>query len=303
MTRNKSALPLGLVAVALLSMTAAAAAPALKFTFKDVTVPKALETDSYGINNAGTIAGDYVDANGVQHGMILAGKKVTKVDIKNCTTTPTGGIAFYGINKSNVAAGWCTDTTSGQSVAFTYSKGKVTTIAYPKALGTQLNGLNDAGTLVGNYIDANGAQNAFVYAKKKYSKLKPPSGVASTANAWAINNKGVITVYGFDSTGAAYISGYTADNGKTYKKFAYPKAGTTGTVVHAINNNGDVDGTYFDANSGGHGVLLHGGKYYAFDDPKASNSTRADGLNDTLGIVGRYTPSAGGNYGFFAQAK
>ncbi len=141
-----------------------------------------------------------------------------------------------------------------------------------------------------------------MYSAKKYTKITPPSGVASTANAWSINNKGVIAVYGSDTNGN-YVSGTTADKGKTYKKFAYAKAGTLGTVIHGVNNKGDVDGTYFDSNSAAHGVLLHGGKYYSFDDPKASNSTRADGLNDTLEIVGRYTPSAGGNFGFSAQAK
>ncbi len=132
MTRNKSALPLVLLASTVLSLTAAASAPALKFTFKDVTVPKALETDSYGVNNAGTIAGDYIDASNVQHALILAGKKVTKVDVKNCSVT-----AFYGINKTNVAAGWCTDNNTGESDAFTYAKGKITKIAYPKAVSTQ----------------------------------------------------------------------------------------------------------------------------------------------------------------------
>ena len=66
-----------------------AAAPTLTFTFKDVHSFKAAqETDSYGINNAGVIVGDYIDSAGVQHGMILNGTKVTKADHPNCLARP-----------------------------------------------------------------------------------------------------------------------------------------------------------------------------------------------------------------------
>jgi hypothetical protein len=49
--------------------------------------------------------------------------------------------------------------------------------------------------------------------------------------------------------------------------------------------------------------VLSQGKYYPFDDPKASNSTRADGLNDNLEILGRYSPSTGGSFGFKATVQ
>ena len=291
--------------VVCVSLSVAAAAPALKFTFKDVNAPGATQTDSYAINNAGAIAGDYVDKSGVQHGMILAGKKLTKFDNKSCQNTgnATGSIAAFGINKTNVVAGWCYSTTTGLAIGWTYAKGKYTMLKGPKgAAQVEANGINDAGSVVGTFFDNSGNQSAFVLAKGKYTTLKPPSGVTSAATAWSISNKNVITVYGTNSSGG-YTSGYTSNNGKSYKAFKAPKEGATGTVVHAVNNNGDVTGTYFDSNSAAHGVLLHGGKYYSFDDPSASNSTRSDGLNDKLGMVGRYSPSDGSNHGFFAQAK
>jgi probable HAF family extracellular repeat protein len=291
--------------VVCVSLSVAAAAPALKFTFTDVNAPGATQTDSYAVNNAGAIAGDYVDSSSVQHGMILAGKKLTKFDNKSCQTTgnATGSIAAFGVNKTNVVAGWCYSTTTGLAIGWTYAKGKYTMIKGPKgATQVEANGINDAGAVVGTYFDSTGNQNAFLLSKGKYTTLKPPAGATNTIVAWAISNKNVITVYGLNSSGG-YTSGYTANNGKSYKKFAYSKAGTTGTVVHAVNTNGDVDGTYFDTNGLAHGVLLHGGKYYPFDDPKASNSTRADGLNDKLVIVGRYSPSDGTNHGFKATAK
>jgi hypothetical protein len=51
------------------------------------------------------------------------------------------------------------------------------------------------------------------------------------------------------------------------------------------------------------GQVLSEGKYYSFDDPKASNRTRADGLYDNLEILGRYSPSTGGSFGFKATVQ
>ena len=102
---------LGVLVVLMFVAVGIAAAPPLTFTFSDVHANKtATETDTFSVNNAGMIAGDYVDSAGVQHAMILAGKKLTTVNHVNCTTS--GGypaaIAFYGINKSGAAAGFWT---------------------------------------------------------------------------------------------------------------------------------------------------------------------------------------------------
>ena len=51
-----------------------AVAPTLTFTFSDVHANKtATETDTFAVNSAGVIAGDYVDSGGVQHAMINLG--------------------------------------------------------------------------------------------------------------------------------------------------------------------------------------------------------------------------------------
>jgi probable HAF family extracellular repeat protein len=280
---------------------ASAAAPALKFTFKDVIAKKtALETDSYGINKAGMIAGDYLDSAGAQHGMILAGTKLTTIDRKICSTTPPNAIAFWSVNSAGVAAGWCTNT-SGVQIGFTWAKGKFTDIKIKGALLVNANGINDKGAVVGTYVDSAGVQHGFLKVGAKITKLDPPR-IVTLSTAFGINNAGVITVYGLDSN-SKYVSFTTANKGKTYKKFVAPKEGSLGTAIHAPNNKGDIVGTYFDSSNVAHGVLLHGGKYYSFDDPKAAN-TRADGLNDTLKIVGRYGAGNGnGGFGFSAQAK
>jgi hypothetical protein len=284
---------LGVVLVLTFVAVGIAAAPPLTFTFSDVKSTKtATETDSYGVNNAGVIAGDYIDSAGVQHAMTLAGKTLTTVNNKKCSSA----IAFYAINSAGTAVGWCTGATG--AIAFTWTKGKFTPIAYPKATQTEATGINDKGTVVGLYFDSASVQHGFVKTGTKYKTLDIKGD--TSADAYGINNAGDIAIYAITSAGDYDSYLY---NGKTFKSIKDPNAGALGTVVHAPNNKGDIAGTYFDSNNFAVGFLYHGGKYYDVKDPKANNSTRNDGLNDTLEMVGRYTPTAGGNVGFKATTK
>lgn len=284
---------LGVLIVLTFVAVGIAAAPPLTFTFSDVIATKtATETDSYGVNNAGVIAGDYIDSAGVQHGMILAGKKLTTVNNKNCSSL----MAFYAINSAGTAVGWC-DASTG-AIAFTWTKGKFTTVAYPKAAQTEATGINDKGWVTGLYFDTASVQHGFVKKGKIYKTIDVKGDTSS--DVYGINNAGDMCVYAINSAG-----GYSSFlyNGKTFKAISDPNAGTTGTVAHAPNNKGDIAGTYFNSNAQAVGFLLHAGKYYDVIDPKASNSTRNDGINDKLEMVGRYTPAAGGNFGFKAITK
>lgn len=273
-------------------------AVALTFVFKDVqATTTAQETDTYGINNARAIVGDYVDSAGIQHGVILGGVNAfTSVDRADCINAPgSTSIAFYAINSANVAAGWCTNT-SGVQIGFTYSRGHFTDINIPGAILTNAIGINDAGAVVGTYVNSSGVQHGFVLVGSTLTNLDPP-GVTSLATAWGINNAGVISAFGVNASGT-YVSFTTADMGQTWTPLHAPGEGSVGTAMHQINNNGDVVGTYFDSSGNRHGVLYHGGMYYSFDDPNGVGSTRANGLNDMLVMVGRYGSGVYGGIGY-----
>jgi hypothetical protein len=275
-----------------------AAAPPLTFTFKDVHANKtALETDTYGVNNAGVIVGDYVDAKSVQHGMILAGTKLTTVDNKACEAIAgTGGISFYGVNSAGAAAGWCTNAKTGLDTGFVYSKGKFTPVNFPKSNGTQATGINDKGEVVGLYFDSANLTHGFSKIGTKYTSISVKGGTNTVA--WGVNNAGQITVYTTNSAGTfdSYLM-----TGTKLKKIDNPGAGTTGTIVHAPSNVGDIDGTYYDTAGTEKGWLLHKGKYYDVVD--TGGVTRADGLNDKSVLVGRYGSGSFGGTGFKATYK
>lgn len=280
-----------------------AAAPTLTFTYSNVVAEKtAMETDSYAVNDAGAIAGDYVDSADVQHGMILAGTKLTTVDNSACEAiTGADGIAFFGINSAGTAAGWCVSTKTGDPIAYTYAKGKFTAINFPKSLYTEANGINDKGDVVGIYFDTAGAQHGFSKVGAKYTSIDVKG--ETSADAWGINNKGQITVYAINSAGD-YDSFLLT--GKSFKNIDNPAAkGGLGTIVHnpAPNGAGDIDGTYYDSAGDEHGWLLTGGKYYDVEDSGDANETRADGLNDKLEIVGRWGAGTSGGTGFKATTK
>jgi len=290
---------LGVLLVLTFVAVGIASAPPLTFTYSDVHANKtALETDTYGVNNAGVIAGDYVDSKSVQHGMILAGTKLTTVNNKTCEAiSGTGGISFYGINSSGQAAGWCTNSKTGLDEGFVYSKGKFTAVNVPKSNGTQATGINDKGWVVGLYLDSAGLTHGFVKVGTKYTTLDVTGETNSVA--WGVNNKGQITVYATNSAGDFDSFLVT---GKKFKNINNPNAaGGLGTIVHTPANNGDIDGTYYNSAGTEMGWLLHKGKYYDVVDP--GGVTRADGLNDKSELVGRYGSGSFGGTGFKATTK
>ena len=290
---------LGVLLVLTFVAVGLAAAPLLTFKFTDVHANKtALETDTYGVNNAGVIVGDYVDSKSVQHGMILAGTKLTTVDNKSCAAiSGAGGISFYGVNSAGAAAGWCTSSKTGLDTGFVYSKGKFTPVNFPKSKGTQATGINDKGWVVGLYLDSASASHGFVKVGTKYTGIDV-KGETNTV-AWGVNNKGQITVYATNSAGDFDSFLVT---GKTFKNINNPKAkGGLGTVVHTPSNVGDIDGTYYNSAGTEMGWLLHKGKYYDVVDP--NGTTRADGLNDKSVLVGRYGTGSFGGTGFKATYK
>jgi len=292
---------LGVLLVLTFVAVGIAAAPPLTFTFSDVHASKtAIETDTYGVNDAGVIVGDYVDSASVQHGMILAGKKLTTVNNKACAAiSGTGGISFYGVNSAGAAVGWCTSTKTGLDTGFMYAKGKFTPVNFPKSNGTQATGINDKGEIVGLYLDSANATHGFSKIGTKYKDISV-KGETNTV-AWGVNNAGQITVYATNSAGDFDSFLVT---GKTFKNINNPNAkGGLGTIVHtpAPNTKGEIDGTYYNSAGTEMGWLLHKGKYYDVVDP--GGVSRADGLNDKSELVGRYGSGTFGGTGFKATYK
>src|SRR5579864_2693414 len=272
----------------------AADAPPLTFTFVKASVPGAIATGPGGINNAGMSVGGYTDSSGVGHGYILKGKTFTKLDDPKAKTGTTGAsnIQYNG----TVVVGAYTNT-AGVGVGYMYKGGKYTDIPGPKGnKGTAANAINDLGAIVGNYADSAGVQHGFLLKAGKYTTLTVPGGLGTVATG--INNKGTIVAYYFVNSTGTLGSVMTTNNGKTFKKINVPGAGPLGSGPLDLNNENDVCFEWFDGAGLFHGALLHKGKYYKFDYPKAYESY-GGGLNDKSMLAGGYIPTKGAAFQSF----
>jgi probable HAF family extracellular repeat protein len=84
--------------------------------------------------------------------------------------------------------------------------------------------------------------------------------------------------------------------GGTYTALNYPKS--TSTQALGINNNGEIVGSYTDANGGMHGFHYANGEWTSIDDPSGIGITLVNGINDNGVIVGFITISSTVNTGF-----
>ncbi len=270
-------------------------APALSFTFTKASVPGAVMTEPGGVNNAGVSVGLYLDKGSVQHGYILNGKKLTKLDDPKAAPSTTAG-SNINPNGAISVVGSYTSKTNGASVGFLYKGGKFTDVAGPKGnIGTTASAVNDTGAIVGSYVDSNGVTHGYLLKGGKYTTLDPPGSTSTTATG--INKSGKIVMFWIDSNGAYESSLY---NGKTYKTINVP--GAAHSLSLDLNAAGDVCYQWIDSGGVNHGALLHLGKYYKFDFPK-STGTYGGGINDKSTIIGGYQTSAGGSSWFGYEAK
>jgi probable HAF family extracellular repeat protein len=117
--------------------------------FHVITIPGAVGgAQATGINNSGVTCGFFIDANGVNHGWLINRGIFMPLDVPNST-----GTQALGLNNRGKVAGFFTDA-AGQSHGFVYTIGTASfvTVDDPNGVGsTIVNGINDAGKLVGFY--------------------------------------------------------------------------------------------------------------------------------------------------------
>jgi probable HAF family extracellular repeat protein len=157
------------------------------------------QTDSHGINNSGSIVGDYYDSS-TNHGFLLSGGTYTTIDFPGSVAGSANGINDSG----QIVGDYAVDT--GGSVrpehGYLLSGGKFTTIDVPGAVGlTAAQGINSPGQIVGYYSDSSGSSHGFLLSGGKYTTIDFPNGTNTQADA--INDSGQI-VGTYDSPDGTY---------------------------------------------------------------------------------------------------
>jgi uncharacterized membrane protein len=119
----------------------------------------------------------------------------------------------------------------------------------------------------------------------KFVRLDFPGAAETSANG--VNNAGVIV-------GSYVLNGHTHGFKLSNGRFTtIDIKGAQITTVSAINDKGDLAGTFATNDLKSHGFILHGGAFTRLDFPGAVNGTVANGINNSLTVVGTVDDVAG----------
>ncbi len=222
------------------------------------------------INDSGTVAGGFVDANGA-HGYLRA------PDGTFTTFDPTGDPAQVQIvvpnqiNASGTAAGTYVDTNGVFHGFLRTSDGTITVVDAPGAgtianEGTELTDINAGGVIVGGInvgiVDGVNTTHSFILAADgTYTMFDPPQSGAHSSLAEGINDGGVVVGTYRDANLVRH--GYLRQPDGTFVSFDDPNAAplplsteNIGTTPHRINASGTVVGVYSDANGARHAFVM-----------------------------------------------
>jgi len=225
-----------------------------------------------GINDSGTILGQYEDDNFLDVGFILgANGKLTsfKVPSESISDTNYGThpASYSGINKSGAITGSYTATADGTSRGFVRApNGKFTTFSVSGAnsgiaYGTFPLSINDGGAITGYFTDGTNACRGFVRSPGgKVTVFTAPDlapGICTFVPA-SINDSGAITGCYMDTSYVAHSFVRTAAG--EFTSFEVPGASTQGydgqgTCAVSINQAGVITGSWTDKSGNTHGFL------------------------------------------------
>ncbi len=219
--------------------------------FSSITVPTALQTYPFSINDAGEVAGSYNSTDGNAYGFLL--------DSSGNYSTFNPGTAGHVITVSNqqvdssgqVGGTYYQD--GGTYGFFRSAAGSITTYGGPMSSGSiSPTGLSDKAIAVGYYLDANSQAHGFWRTTAGIITTLDISGANQTF-VRAINVGGVMTGYYVDSSGVGH--GFVRDQFGNLTFFDDPNAGSGGTKPWAINRSGQIAGTFIGPHAQEHGFL------------------------------------------------
>jgi hypothetical protein len=203
-------------------------------------------TQGRGINNLGTVCGDYAGSDDNGHGFFLSHGTFTEYNVPNALAT-----LVFGINNVGDFAGTFSNG-GGIFQAFVNLGGAVTSFSVPGASSTFAYQLNDSNRLlVGYYVDSSGILHG--YFRDTNGALHfpiDPSGSTGTV-LFGLNDFNWVVGRYTDSSGATHGLFFVPPN--QFFSFDYP--GSTFTSLNGINAAGFICGRYTDASGVDHGIL------------------------------------------------
>src|ERR1022692_1278460 len=257
----------------------AAQSTAQTYTITDLgTLPGNSVSKAHALNDAGEAAGVSETPTAAIATMFRGGKATS------ISTLGSSVSVANAINGSGEIAGWNSynSNVTFDPQAFIYSNGSMQNINSPALFpsGTEANGINNAGEVVGTGYLSPSNFHAFLYSGGKMKDLGP-SG-AFQATAYAINTSGQIVGTYSPNSGASGTFLYT---NRTMTTLPNP-AGSRGGFGIAINDNGEIAGSPYPSAGGSHAAKFSGGAWTDLGNLTGAQGSGATAINTAGQIVG-----------------
>jgi hypothetical protein len=259
------------------------------YVYTTVNIPSlagAYNSTLVGINDQGELIG-YSASNAAESGFVWSHGTVTWLN--DPAAGPGGFTSVNAINNAGDVVGQACNASVSSCFGFVYSHGRYTTIIDPLVIPNDpltaynnATGINDAGEVVGTY-DGPSGEEAFIEKNGVYTTLD--SRLTDDVGApTSINDSGEILA-NFD----------VLDNHGKFSYLSDPLAMPPGppfptyTDGYAINNPGEVAGSYIDTSFNNNGFVESDGIYTTVDDPlDTTENTLIYGINDRGQVVGDF---------------
>jgi hypothetical protein len=169
---------------------------------------------------------------------------------------------------------------------------------------TRANGINDSGTVVGDFFGSDGVFHGYFYSNGAYSVPWDLQGFNEHRNKFSTSLFGIS--FGGNLAGAAnphppVTEGFAVIGGTTYE-FTAPNSSFT--YAYAVNDAGVAVGEFFDSGNHSHGFMWsQAGGFTQIDYPVSLGGnplggTICNGINNSGEIIGTYLDGAGYIHGF-----
>lgn len=149
--------------------------------FRRLHIPGAVSSTATGINNRGEIVGFFTNKRGKTFGFVITRRgTVIEFNIPGASSTMAFGVNDFGAVVGTFMRG---SGNNAKSFGFVWQPGRgVRVVNAPLGRGaTTLNGINNAGDLVGFYTDARGNTDGLLVARGTFrAAIAPPVTVTGT---------------------------------------------------------------------------------------------------------------------------
>jgi uncharacterized membrane protein len=267
--------------------------------FAKIDVPGATFTTASGSNNRGQIVGDYLDPRKRFHGFLRYGDRFRRIDFPGAEATFAAAIDGRGRVVGSYSDERATPAVRSAEHGFLLDgRGRFRRIDVRGATATRPAAINNSGLIAGEYVDRAGRSHGYLQdADGSVTTIDAPGAGATVVTD--VDDRGRVVGASVDAK-QTVISAFLREPDGRFTTIAHPDAGFYGTVPEGINNEGQIAGSYSDANDRRHGFTLDDGVYTTVDVPDAPGNTGVLDIDDRGRLVG---VSGLVSYGYLADGR